>query len=423
MSRRRSKNLSHNSSFADFQDGCPAVRETEILFNSLSMIARGNNGKDIHKETKMNDVRHAVGLYVNYPLANDILAGANKREQSFKAGGAKQMNHVRGTDGWFRSMMVLEVRAFDNYILPLFVIFLNSLFAALLSEVGGVKMSSEVLVFWDQVFSTVVKSSLAFLLVFRLNRCAMRFWEARGLWGNVTHITRNLVGNILMYGKHSPRHRDMAIRWAAAFCVATMHFIRSEHDYDPAELHGFLTADQIRRMQDANHAPLYTASMVRFYLQKIFQINSRTLPATAHVYAIQMNAIEQLVTQLVQQVSGMEKIRSTPLPIAYVTHLRTILFMYCAILPYIWVRDWKWATIPLVTFTAFALFGIEGVSSEVEIPFDRSRSNHLALDAYCLVTLSSVEGLVVHDANLDLQGGEMEETADRDDDGIGVVHV
>lgn len=271
-----------------------------------------------------------------------------------------------------------------------------------------------------QVFSMVLKTSLAFLLVFRLNRCAMRFWEARGLWGAVTHNTRNLAGGILMYCRHSQGNRDLAIRWTAAFCIAAMHFIRSEHDYNPDELFGVLTPDQISKMQDADHAPLHAASMIRHYLQKALKIDASTPPQLVHAYAIQLNTLEQYVSQMISQVSGMEKIRSTPLPIAYVTHLRTLLFLYCLLLPYVWVKDWEWATVPLVAFTAFALFGIESVSSEVEIPFDRNRPNHLALDAYCLIMLNSVQGLVVQDANLDMQGGECEDTLDKDVEG-GIV--
>lgn len=246
----------------------------------------------------------------------------------------------------------------------------------------------------------------------------MRFWEARGLWGNVTHLSRNLVGGILMYGAHDPHHRDLAIRWAASFCVASMHFIRNEHEYRMAELDGVLSNSQLLKLQDANHAPLYAASMVRFYLKKIFTIDAVTPPHLAHAYAIQLNTLDQYVADLVAQVSGMEKIRSTPLPIAYVSHLRTLLFLYCALIPYVWVEEWKWSAIPLVAFTAFALLGIEGVSREVEIPFDRSRPNHLALDAYCLVILNSIQSLVVHEANLDMLGGEGEASIPRGDSGL-----
>lgn len=295
----------------------------------------------------------------------------------------------------------------------------------------------------------VLKTSLAFLLVFRLNRCAMRFWEARGYWGTLTHTIRNLVSGILMYLDHAKANRDMAIRWTASFCVASMHFIRSEDDYNPDELAGILSPDQIRKMQDADHAPLHAATMIRYYLLRALRVDRKTPPHLAHAQSIQLNALEQHVTRLIAQVSGMEKIRSTPLPIAYVTHLRSLLFLYCLLLPYVWVKDWQWATLPLyvkrinvycllvyfptlvfligysrfvhsVTFTAFALFGIEGVSSEVEVPFDRSRANHLALDAYCLIMINSIQSVVVHHANLDMQGGE--DTVDKKHDVEFGVH-
>ena len=258
----------------------------------------------------------------------------------------------------------------------------------------------------------VLKTSLAFLLVFRLNRVSIRFWESRTMWGNVTHNTRNLVAGILVHCRHSPTYRDNAIRWAASFCVAAKHFIRNEHDIPPDELAGVLSKSDISKMEDANHAPLYAASMVRYYLRQALLPDgnkkgsgSNVTPMPPHLYyanAVQMTHLEELINSMIAQVSGMERVRSTPLPVVYVTHLRTFLFTYLMVLPYVWVDSWSWATIPLVTFAAFALLGIEGASSECEIPFDKNRPNHLAIDAYCMIILDSVQGLVVHDANLDM---------------------
>jgi len=279
----------------------------------------------------------------------------------------------------------------------------NAFIATVLHETFGISMLHDTVEQWDAVYSLVLKTSLAFLLVFRLNRNAMRFWETRTMWGNITHNTRNLVAGILNYGRHQPTYRDEAVKWASAYCVATMHFIRSEYTIPKEELAGFLSRQELDKMQDANHQPLYAATMVRYYLRKIFQVNKSTPPALAYAYATQQNNLEQLIQSLVTQTSGMERVRSTPLPIVYVSHLRTFLFAYCAFLPYIWVTEWHWLTVPLVAFTAFALLGIEGSSSECEIPFDRNRPNHLAMDGYCLVILDAVQGLVVHDANLDMQ--------------------
>jgi putative membrane protein len=416
---------------ADFQDGkrhsgaeesTSILRGTADVFQNVSTrlgfrnvldantikLKQQLNQKQKQKQTRqsaaMNAVRLKVGLYQNFPLANAILHGSHKREVALKTSGDKQMNHVRGTDGWYRSIMIVEDRAMDIYLGPWILVTLNAMLACLLTEVWDVQLPTEALERWDNINSLVLKTALAFLLVFRLNRCAMRYWEARGLWGNLAHITRNLVGNLLMYGSHSPKHRDSAIKWGSSFCVAAKHFIRFGQEYPPDEFAGFLTTSQVARIRDSNHAALFAASMCRHYLSKIFPVDATTPPGLAHAHAVRMQECETYVAEMVKQVSGMEKIRSTPLPIAYVAHLRTFLLAYCLFLPYVWVDEYSWSTIPVVAFTAFALLGIEGASSEVEIPFSKDRPNHLALDAYCLVILDSVLGLVVHDANMHMQG-------------------
>ena len=62
------------------------------------------------------------------------------------------------------------------------------------AELFGFWLLSSCIMINHQVYSLVLKTSLAFLLVFRLNRCAMRYWESRTIWGNITHNIRNLVG-------------------------------------------------------------------------------------------------------------------------------------------------------------------------------------------------------------------------------------
>jgi len=408
-------------SLADFQDGkryygaaesTSIYRETADLMQNVSHRIQGrlfskkqsNCASKNDANTTMNHVRLGVGLYQNHPLANDMLLHSSTRETALQEGGAIQMNHVRGTDGWWRSFFIIQDRALDTILGPWLLVVANAILSCLLSEVWTIELPRQTLQQWETVYSLVVQTSLAFLLVFRLNRCAMRYWEARGLWGNVTHATRNLVGELLMYGSHSPKHRDEAIRWGASLCLATKQFIRSARAYNPDELAGLLTPSQVARLRDSHHAPLYAATLCRHHLSKLFQITPQTPTGMAHAYTIRLQECEKHVTSLIQQVSGMEKIRSTPLPIAYVAHLRTLLLAYLLFLPYVWVSEYSWSTIPFLGITAICLLGIEGASSEVEIPFSSNRPNHLALDAYCLVILDSVMGLVVDDANLHLQG-------------------
>jgi len=231
------------------------------------------------------------------------------------------------------------------------------------------------------------------------------------MWGNVTRATRSLTSAILTHCGDHPAHRDNAIRWTGAFCVATMHFIRREYHIPTAELAGFLKRQELDPLDNAEHQSLYVASQIRYYLRKALKVDAKTPVQIAHARTIHMQYMSGLIDVLIEQVSGMERIRSTPLPVVYTSHLRTFLFVYLLFLPYIWVKEWSWGTIFLVAFTAFALFGIEGASSEVEIPFNKHRPNHLALDAYCVTILDNIQSLVIHEANLDMQ-----EQIDADDD-------
>ena len=73
-----------------------------------------------------------------------------------------------------KSMTAWEPRALDNILVPWSIVTINALLTTLLQEVGGVSFDYAALSHWDTVYSLVLKTSLAFLLVFRLNRCSVR---------------------------------------------------------------------------------------------------------------------------------------------------------------------------------------------------------------------------------------------------------
>ena len=113
------QNIRHSiyrmKSLSQFQDGGETSNNGPLLktmMTSFGRVKKGANKKELHKENSMNVVRKSLGLYQDYPLANALLAGSSKRAASFKQSGHKQLNHVRGTDGWWRSMLVIEVRLF-----------------------------------------------------------------------------------------------------------------------------------------------------------------------------------------------------------------------------------------------------------------------------------------------------------------------
>merc|ERR1719223_1907670 len=108
--------------------------------------------------------------------------------------------------------------------------------------------------------------------------------------------------------------------------------------------------------------------------------------------------MEHCIHKLVEEMGGLERVRSTPLPIIFVTHLRTFLLGYLLSLPYFYGQLWGWGTIPAVALTAYALLGIDGSSSECESPFDK-RPNHLDMEGFCMTIMADILQLVTHHEN------------------------
>jgi predicted membrane chloride channel (bestrophin family) len=102
-----------------------------------------------------------------------------------------------------------------------------------------------------------------------------------------------------------------------------------------------------------------------------------------------MRTLEVHIDELVGQTGGMERVKATPLPIVYVSHLRTFLLGYLLFMPMVYISHWQWGTIPAMAFVSYALLGVEGAATECECPFG-NRSNHLAMDGYCAALIANV---------------------------------
>ncbi|KAJ7489902.1 Bestrophin, RFP-TM, chloride channel-domain-containing protein [Mycena galericulata] len=94
------------------------------------------------------------------------------------------------------------------------------------------------------------------------------------------------------------------------------------------------------------------------------------------------NAMTGLVQTMVDQLTSMERVANTPIPISYGIHLKQCVTLYLFALPLTLVKELGWATIPLVTVVAFTFMGIEGIADEIEMPFGFDTGD-LPLDRYC----------------------------------------
>ncbi len=93
-------------------------------------------------------------------------------------------------------------------------------------------------------------------------------------------------------------------------------------------------------------------------------------------------ALDQNVHLLTDHLGACERIHKTPLPFAYVVHLRRALILFCFTLPFALVRDFGWGTILDTLLVAYVFFGIEEIGVEIENPFGLD-DNDLPLERLC----------------------------------------
>jgi putative membrane protein len=256
---------------------------------------------------------------------------------------------------------------------------------------------------WEIFFGILLNSTLSFLLVFRLNRAAGRYWTARFYWGDLVAKGRTFCSGILCHGNHDPIHRDRAIQWAGGFAICVMEHLRGIKTLKPELFAGVLSKEQVLQVEASRHPPLYALDQIRLNAKECFRVDADTPLALAHAWTIQLNTLEKQLNVMMDTCGGNERIRATPLPLVYVAHLRTFLGIALILLPYILGPSWKWGTIPVVAATAFALLGIEAASCEVESPFDLNRVNALNMNAYCIGFLTNIQQQITDQADREIE--------------------
>ena len=219
---------------------------------------------------------------------------------------------------------------------------------------------------------TLVGVALGLLLVFRTNASYDRFWEGRKAWGGIVNDARNLARTTSGDLAASPARADRILCWTAAFPHACMHALRGRADL--GGMAASLPGREVAETLAAPHVPTAVARRVSDELAAAVR--------TGELAPVQAMHIDRHVAGLVDAVGACERIHRTPLPFAYMVHLRRALILYCATLPFALVEQFGWSTVLDTLMVTFVLFGIEEIGVEIEDPFGTD-DNDLPLEAIC----------------------------------------
>ena len=225
--------------------------------------------------------------------------------------------------------------------------------------------------------------AMGLLLVFRTNASYDRFWEGRKLWGAIVNESRNLARASSVWMAEEPRLVRQAVKWTITFSWATLYHLRAECKLGP-EAH-LLPEEDVRAALASDHCPLTVALQI----SRVFQEARRLDLISDYKQAV----LDHNVQLLIDYLGGCERIRKTPLPFAYMVHLRRTLIIYCFTMPFALLDVFGWGVIPATLMLTYVMFGIEEIGVEIEDPFGND-DNDLPLEAICQTITSNLNDLL-----------------------------
>ncbi|MBP6562437.1 MAG: bestrophin [Neisseriaceae bacterium] len=231
---------------------------------------------------------------------------------------------------------------------------------------------------WSFLDMTITPFAIIGLVVgiflsFRNTVSYNRFWEARTHWGSCLITCRSLARQAIVFGANEPPEATQRrLYLLLAFAHALRHQLRGT---DPrADLARFLDADTLAVVMASPHRP----NQVLTFIGQAFY----TLHSEQGLGAPLMASVEGLINELSHILGSCERIRSTPIPFAYLLLLHRTVHVYCYLLPFGLVSTVGWMSPIVVSFMAYAFLGLDALGDEISNPF-ADKPNALALDSIC----------------------------------------
>lgn len=199
---------------------------------------------------------------------------------------------------------------------------------------------------------------LGLFLVFRTNSAYDRWWEGRKLWGQLVNHSRSLAMKL----DSALKPEDESNRKFFAVIISDFARVLQLH------LKGKTDSIEITRgiyqesaFEGTPHIPNRIATLLH---SRIGTLSNKGL-----LKPVEFRGLARELEGLVDVLGSCERIKNTPIPIAYSMFIKKFIFIYLVTMPFGFKEEFGFWTIPAVMFISYVLLGIELIAEEVEEPF------------------------------------------------------
>lgn len=235
------------------------------------------------------------------------------------------------------------------------------------------------------------------MLVFRNSTSYDRFWQGNQLFTtvetNIRNLTRSFLACSYKTGGPPPTEAERAdtertVRILLALIFAAKNHLRAEWGQTLPLLLPRTEAERVRResvsVYKAEYDELLPAGTRGHEEQGLGLLLQLSVQVEGYIkrshdrgwfHSPQASQMTVQLNSLVAAYGSMETIHLTPLPVAYLIHMRQVLALFCCVMPFALVREMGWWSILMVAFIAFTLYGIEAIGAQLEDPFGYDRAD------------------------------------------------
>ena len=210
------------------------------------------------------------------------------------------------------------------------------------------------------ILHTVIGFVLSLLLVFRTNTAYDRWWEGRKMWGKLVNDSRNLSVKLNALIPEDDK-------------VSRIYFTNKIKLFAKV-LHTHLTSESTKYMLDEEEHPEYEESLKAQHpptkiVGKMYVALQKLEPEKIISPQDKM-ILDENLNGLLDVAGACERIKNTPIPIAYAVFIKKFIFVYVLTLPIGYVFTTGYFIVPLVMIIFYVLLSIELIAEEIEDPFN-----------------------------------------------------
>ena len=216
---------------------------------------------------------------------------------------------------------------------------------------------------------------------FRNNISYARWWEARTLWGRIVNHSRCLGRQVVAYSSVGDQPQDRGLigdtqRRIVYYQIAYVNSLRCQlRGQDPwPDLDPFLSKEEIDSLRGEKNAAAEIQRRMALLIQEGYH--------RGWLGVVPLGLLDNGLTELANAQGGCERIKNTPMPKHYDYFIRSLIHVYCVLLPLGMVANLGLLTPIGSALLGFGFLALESIGRDLEHPFDNS-VHDVAMTSLC----------------------------------------